>query len=226
MVGAGHAVYTDRFHKLARLAPHLVTPENKRIKRYIYGLAAQIQGMVVATQPKIIQRAMQKAGTLTDEAVRNGSLKKNLEKRENDGEHNRDRNVRDENKKTRIGNAFATTTNRVEPSTKARGNRPIQVVSNNRVQGRENNGNQAHGRVFMLGAEEARQDPNIVTGTFTLKDHYATTNYGADYSFISTTFIPLLCIEPSELGFSYETEIASGQLVLIDKVIRGCKLEI
>ncbi|GJR46782.1 reverse transcriptase domain-containing protein [Tanacetum coccineum] len=35
MVGAGHAAYTDRFHKLARLVPHLVTPENKRIERYI-----------------------------------------------------------------------------------------------------------------------------------------------------------------------------------------------
>ncbi|GJX38236.1 putative reverse transcriptase domain-containing protein [Tanacetum coccineum] len=33
-------------------------------------------------------------------------------------------------------------------------------------------------------------------------------------------------IEPSDLGFSYEIEIASGQLVEIDKVIRGCKLEI
>ncbi|GJV10182.1 putative reverse transcriptase domain-containing protein [Tanacetum coccineum] len=60
-----------------------------------------------------------------------------------------------------------------------------------------NNGNQACGREFMLGAEEARQDPNIVTG-----------------------------IEPSELGFSYEIKIATGQLVQIDKVIRGCKLEI
>ncbi|GKD06560.1 hypothetical protein Tco_1181534, partial [Tanacetum coccineum] len=49
----------------------------------------------------------------------------------------------------------------------------------------------------MLGAEEARQDPNIVMG-----------------------------IEPSELGFRYEIEIASGQLVEIDKVIKGCKLEI
>ncbi|GKA43627.1 reverse transcriptase domain-containing protein [Tanacetum coccineum] len=27
MVGAGHAAYTDRFHELARLVPHLVTPE-------------------------------------------------------------------------------------------------------------------------------------------------------------------------------------------------------
>ncbi|GKD73846.1 putative reverse transcriptase domain-containing protein, partial [Tanacetum coccineum] len=80
----------------------------------------------------------------------------------------------------------------------------------------------------MLGAEEARQDPNIMTGTFTLKNHYATTLFdsGADYSFVSTTFIPLLDIEPSDLGFSYEIEIASGQLVEIDKVIRECKLEI
>nr|GFA73477.1 putative reverse transcriptase domain-containing protein [Tanacetum cinerariifolium] len=35
-----------------------------------------------------------------------------------------------------------------------------------------------------------------------------------------------LDIEPSNLGFSYEIEIASGQLIAINKVIRGCKLEI
>ncbi|GJT40864.1 putative reverse transcriptase domain-containing protein [Tanacetum coccineum] len=80
----------------------------------------------------------------------------------------------------------------------------------------------------MLGAQEARQDPNIVTGTFTLINHYATTLFdsGADYSFVSTTFIPMLDIEPSGLGFNYEIKIASRQLVEIDKVIRGCKLEI
>ncbi|GKA99634.1 putative reverse transcriptase domain-containing protein [Tanacetum coccineum] len=33
-------------------------------------------------------------------------------------------------------------------------------------------------------------------------------------------------IEPSDLRFSYEIKIASGQLVKIDKVIKGCKLEI
>ncbi|GJV29419.1 putative reverse transcriptase domain-containing protein [Tanacetum coccineum] len=32
---ADHAAYTDRFHELARLVPHLVTPENKRIVRSI-----------------------------------------------------------------------------------------------------------------------------------------------------------------------------------------------
>ncbi|GJU34005.1 hypothetical protein Tco_1182359 [Tanacetum coccineum] len=56
-------------------------------------------------------------------------------------------------------------------------------------------GNQARGRAFMLGAEEARQDPNIVTGTFTLNDHFATTLFdsgAALIDFVSTTFILLL----------------------------------
>ncbi|GKE21422.1 hypothetical protein Tco_1432934, partial [Tanacetum coccineum] len=32
MAGASHAMYTNQFHELARLVPHLVTPENKRIE--------------------------------------------------------------------------------------------------------------------------------------------------------------------------------------------------
>ncbi|GJT57828.1 putative reverse transcriptase domain-containing protein [Tanacetum coccineum] len=298
-----HATYSDRFHELARLVLHLVTPEGKRIERYVYGLAPQIR-MVAATEPKTIQKAMQIAGTLTDEALRNESIKKNLEKRGNREEPSKDRNVRDDNKRTRTGNAFAITANPVRggytgttpkcttynyhhsPKTPYRtcdnynrlghfakdyrvalrnvnpvnvknliartcyecgssdhiksacprlnqAQRPVgnpynQVVDVNGGQGRGNQGNQARGKAFMLGVEEARQHPNIITGTFSLNDHFATTLFDsdADYSFVSTTFIPLLYLEPSELGFSYEIEIASGQLVEIDKVIKGCKLEI
>ncbi|GJU64451.1 putative reverse transcriptase domain-containing protein [Tanacetum coccineum] len=145
------------------------------------------------------------------ELARNGLIKK-VEKRGNVGEPSKDKNGRDDNKMTRIGNDFATTAN------------PIGIENT----GHGNQGNQARGRAFMLGAEEARQDPNIMTGTFTLNDHYATTLFdsGADYSFVSTTFIPLLGIEPSDLGLSYEIEIASGHLVKIDKIIRGYKPEI
>ncbi|GJZ30772.1 reverse transcriptase domain-containing protein [Tanacetum coccineum] len=39
MVGVGHDAYTDRFHELARLVPHLVTPKSRMIERYVYGLA-------------------------------------------------------------------------------------------------------------------------------------------------------------------------------------------
>nr|GEU41202.1 putative reverse transcriptase domain-containing protein [Tanacetum cinerariifolium] len=110
MVGAGHAAYTDRFHELARLVPHLVTPESRKIERYVYGLSLHICGMV--------------ASIMTG------------------------------------------------------GNRPNQVVANNGGQGRGNQWNQA------------------------------------------------IDIDPNDLGFMYEIKIASGQLVEIDKVIKGCKLEI
>ncbi|GJY26388.1 reverse transcriptase domain-containing protein [Tanacetum coccineum] len=69
MVGANHVAYTDRFHELAKLVPHLVTPESSRIKRYIAGLAPGIRGMLRATQPTTIQNAILRAGILTDEAV-------------------------------------------------------------------------------------------------------------------------------------------------------------
>ncbi|GJU10424.1 reverse transcriptase domain-containing protein [Tanacetum coccineum] len=107
-------------------------------------------------------------------------------------------------------------------------NRPNQALAIEGGQSRGNNGNPARGRAFVMGAEEARQDPNIVTGTFSLNNHYATMLFDsdADYSFVSTTFMPLLDIKPSSLGFSYEIEIASEELVEINKVIRGCKLEI
>ncbi|GJV33157.1 putative reverse transcriptase domain-containing protein [Tanacetum coccineum] len=81
MVGAGHAAYTNRFHELARLVPHLVTSESRKIERYVYGLAPQICGIVAATEPKSMQKAVLIFGALTDEAVRNGSIKK-VEKEE------------------------------------------------------------------------------------------------------------------------------------------------
>ncbi|GKB99235.1 hypothetical protein Tco_0985372, partial [Tanacetum coccineum] len=76
MVGANHAGYTDQFHELAKLVPHLVTPESSRIKRYIVGLAPEIRGMIRATQPTTIQSEILRAGILTDEAVSSGTLTK------------------------------------------------------------------------------------------------------------------------------------------------------
>ncbi|GJS64197.1 putative reverse transcriptase domain-containing protein [Tanacetum coccineum] len=213
MVRAGHAAYTDRFHELARLVPHLVTPESRMIERYVYGLALQIRGMVAATEPKTIQKVVQISGALTDEAVRNRSIKK-VEKRGNVGEPShlaRDcrgvpRNVNPVNARNPTVRACyeCGSTNYVRPAcpklNRARGpkeNHPNQVAANNGGRGRGNQGNQDRGRAFMLGAEEARQDPNIVTGTFTLNNHFATTLFdsGADYSFVSITFIPLLGLE-------------------------------
>ncbi|GJX26717.1 putative reverse transcriptase domain-containing protein [Tanacetum coccineum] len=172
MVGADHAAYTDRFHELARLVPHLVTPENRRIKRYVYGLAPQIRGMVEVTEPSTIQKAVQISGTLTDEALRNRPIKKNPEKRVNRenlarigmegtiirglglemlllqlqtllGENTRDCRVVPRN---------VNPINARNPTARA----CYKCGSTDHIK--------ARGKAFMLGAEEARQDPNIVTG--------------------------------------------------------------
>nr|GEU79468.1 putative reverse transcriptase domain-containing protein [Tanacetum cinerariifolium] len=205
MVEAGHAAYADRFHELS--------------------IAVQISGV------------------LTNEAVRNGSIKK-VEKKGNTGEPSKDKSGRDDNKRTRTGNVFATTVNPIgrentgtwpkcttcnsyhAPGGSCRicfnCNRPGHLAKDCRGvprnvnlvnarnppvracyecgstdHGHGNQMKQAKGRAFMLGAEEARQDLNIVTG-----------------------------IEPSELGSRYGIEIASWQLVRIDKVIKNCKIEI
>nr|GEU66185.1 hypothetical protein [Tanacetum cinerariifolium] len=136
-----HGVERPLFHVLARLVPHLVTPQGNKIER-------------------------------------NGSIKKNPKKRGNGREPNKDRNRREDNKMTRIGNAFATTENPVRGGYTGTAPKDCRMVPRNVNPintstlvartcyecGSTDNIKSACPRAFMLGAKEARQDPNIVTG--------------------------------------------------------------
>ncbi|GJS41192.1 putative reverse transcriptase domain-containing protein [Tanacetum coccineum] len=251
MVRANHAAYTDRFHELAKLVPHLVTPKSKRIERYVHGLAPQICGMIKATQPATIQSAILKAGALTDEAVSCGTLSKSSEKRNEVAKSSKQGGSWTDNKRAKLGKRFVEavpTRNEyvvIHPrvcyacgspdhfrNTYPKLNRaPRQVGNCLTIEGNQNvrnNGNQVRGRAFNVNAIEARQDPNVVTGTFSLNDHFATVLFdsGADFSFISTDFVPLLNVKPSVLRSSYVIEINNGRKVESNKIIRGCKLEL
>ncbi|GKD49814.1 putative reverse transcriptase domain-containing protein, partial [Tanacetum coccineum] len=267
MVGAGHAAYTDRFHELARLVPHLISGAltDEAVRN---GSIKKVEKRGNMGEPsKDTNGRDDNKGTRTGNAF---ATTENHVERENTGVWPKcttcnsyhapggpcrtcfncnclghlakdcrgvPRNVSPVNARNPTVRAcyecgsidhVRSACPRLNRAQGPGENRPNQVVANNEGQGHGNQGNQAWGRAFMLGAEEARQDSNIVTGTFTLNDHFATTLFdcGADYSFVFTTFIPMLGIEPSELGFKYEIKIASGQLVEICKVIKGCKLEI
>ncbi|GJR83802.1 putative reverse transcriptase domain-containing protein [Tanacetum coccineum] len=210
MVGAGHAAYTDKFHKLAILVPHLVTPKSRKIERYVYGLAPQIRRMVAATEPKTMQKVVQISNRLTDEAVRNGSIKK-VEQRGNIGEPSKDKNGRDDNKRTMTRNAFATTANPVGRENTGHLARDCRVVVRNLKPENVRNLTPAHGACHKCGSTDH------------LKPACPRLNRAQGPGRKSSK---PSCIEPSELDFRYEIEIASGQLVEIDKVIKGCKLEI
>ncbi|GJQ92136.1 putative reverse transcriptase domain-containing protein [Tanacetum coccineum] len=146
--------YTDRFHWLVKLVSLLVTPEAKHVTRYINGLPSQIRGMIQATQPATIQATILTVGILTNEAVRNGTLAKDGEKRKE----------RDE----------------------------------------------------------------AMTGTYSLNNLYATVLFdsGANFSFISTKFAPLLNAKPSIANLGYVIEVANGRKEEVDINFRGCRLEL
>ncbi|GJY94085.1 hypothetical protein Tco_0510446 [Tanacetum coccineum] len=174
MVGAGHAAYTDRFYELARSVV-----------------------MCGNNEAKTIQKVVQILVQLTDEAVRNGSIKK-VEKRANVGEPSKDRNGRDDYKRTRSGNAFATIVNPIGRENTGHFARDCRVVPRNvnpvnarnpTVRACYECGSTQPCQGIHVGADQARTEPKHVTG-----------------------------LEPSDLGFKYEIEIASGQLVGIDKL--------
>ncbi|GJY14735.1 putative reverse transcriptase domain-containing protein [Tanacetum coccineum] len=92
----------------------------------------------------------------------------------------------------------------------------------------QNKGKQARGKAFNRNAVEALQDPKVVTGTFSLNNQFATVLFysRADFSFISTKFVPLLNVEPCIVNPGYVIEIADGESVEVDRVIHDCKLEL
>ncbi|GJT99540.1 putative reverse transcriptase domain-containing protein [Tanacetum coccineum] len=293
--------YTDRFHELAKLVPHLVTPESKRIGRYINGLVPQIHGILQATQPTTIQSVILKAGILTDEAVRCGTLIRSSEKRKEVEETSKQGGSWKDNKKEKVGKglvAIAPPRNenvgsypkcakcfayhpegrpcrlcfnyqkighfardcrapvkQVAPVSAVRmGNNqmvcyeygifehlrntcpklnraPGQAGNHLALEGNQNtqnNKNQVRGRAFSVNAINALQDPNIVMGTFSLNDHFAIILFdsGADFSFISTKFAPLLNVKPSIVSPGYVIEVSNGKKVEVDRIICDYKLEL
>ncbi|GKC10411.1 hypothetical protein Tco_1007193 [Tanacetum coccineum] len=78
-IGANHATYTDRFHELAKLVPHLVTSESDTILR---------------------------ASILTDEAISCGTLSKSNEKKKAVEETGKSGGSWRDKKKAKIGAGF------------------------------------------------------------------------------------------------------------------------
>ncbi|KAD2805050.1 hypothetical protein E3N88_38427 [Mikania micrantha] len=60
MKGADHMGYTTRYHELVALVPDMVPTLEKRIDRYVGGLPACIQGMVVSANPATVESAISK----------------------------------------------------------------------------------------------------------------------------------------------------------------------
>ncbi|GJU71629.1 putative nucleotidyltransferase, ribonuclease H [Tanacetum coccineum] len=84
----------------------------------------------------------------------------------------------------------------------------------------------AQGRAYMLRDKNAQQDPNVVTGMFLLNQHLVRVLFdsGADRSFISLSLASKLNIPSITIDTFYDIEMADGNLVSTNTVIKGCTL--
>nr|GFB25598.1 hypothetical protein [Tanacetum cinerariifolium] len=105
----------------------------------------------------------------------------------------------------------------------------------NRNQGNRNKGNQNQAgngnvvaRAYGVGTVGGNPDANVVMATFLLNNRCASILFdtGDDKSFVSTAFSSLININPSTLDYSYDVELADGQIIKVNTIIRGCTLNI
>ncbi|GJR55815.1 reverse transcriptase domain-containing protein [Tanacetum coccineum] len=101
----------------------------------------------------------------------------------------------------------------------------LALEGNRNTRGNEN---RARGRAFNVNAVDALQDPNVVMGTYSLNNLYATVLFdsGVNFSFISTKFAPLLNEKPSIANLGYVIEVANGKKKEVDRIFRGCRLKL
>ncbi|XP_071740461.1 uncharacterized protein [Rutidosis leptorrhynchoides] len=84
----------------------------------------------------------------------------------------------------------------------------------------------AKGRAFNISAKGARENPDLVTGTFLLNNciAYVLFDSGADRSFISKDFSTVINVPPTALDTNYIIELANGKTLKVDKIFQGCAL--
>ncbi|KAJ9544413.1 hypothetical protein OSB04_024120 [Centaurea solstitialis] len=276
MKGNDVTTYTTRFHELAKLVPHLVTPEQNRVDRYVWGLSPEIRGNVTAADPKTLQEAVDLANRLTNNAIRSGTFSSDKTKGKRKMEESTKPQFKGRSgKDKRVTRNYAVQTQAAEKEKgtyqkcgkcgnhhagryviclrcgkgghvgkDCRGKACFECGSFNHYRNacpkvnqrpyanqaqpanQGNRGGLARGRAFMIGAEEAKQNPDVVTGTFLLNNYPATVLFdsGADRSYVSLEFRPKINKKSQNLKEEHIIEYSNGELVKASKVVRKCTL--
>nr|GFB49655.1 putative reverse transcriptase domain-containing protein [Tanacetum cinerariifolium] len=89
-------------------------------------------------------------------------------------------------------------------------------------------GEEAHGRAYVIKEADKDQGLNIIMGTFLLNNRYAIVLFdsGSDKSFVNTSFSYLIDIDPVRLNTSYEVELADGRVASTNIVLKGCTINL
>ncbi|GJX44797.1 putative reverse transcriptase domain-containing protein [Tanacetum coccineum] len=227
--------YNNRFHELALMCPELVPTEKKKIKRYIMGFPERIKGNITSLKPTTLHEAINMAHDLVDQVIQGKAARVSESNKRKWEDHQR--NTKKITPTTTETAIIISTSSRTEGK-KPLGPCPPKYGKYGRLghqekdcqvrcpKGRHQRNEGSPARAYVMGTENPQQNPNVVTGTFLLNDHYASILFdsGAEKSFVSTEFTPFINIAPATLDISYKVEFADGKVASTNIVLRGCTL--
>ncbi|GJZ66866.1 putative reverse transcriptase domain-containing protein, partial [Tanacetum coccineum] len=234
--------YNNRFHELALMYPELVPTEKKKIESYTRGFPKRIKGNITSSNPATLHDAINMARELVEQAetarayaaapTENRGYAGNLPKCNRCNFHHSGRCPPKCQKCQRTGhlekdcrailpgacNDFLQNATCYGCGEKGHLKNKCPKAGNQHNEG-------ARARAYVV-VENPQQNPNVVTGTFLLNDHYACILFdsGAEKSFVSSAFTPFIDIAPTALNTSYEVELADGKVVSTNTILRSCTL--
>nr|GEW23594.1 retrovirus-related Pol polyprotein from transposon TNT 1-94 [Tanacetum cinerariifolium] len=232
--------YTLCFKELTLLCKRMFPEESDEIERYVSGLPEMIRGNVMSYEPKSMQKAIEFANDQMDQKLLGISDRQANNKRKFDNTSMNQQNQQPFKRNNNVARAYdagskpyggtkplsrAANTNNNNNNNYNNNNRRATTAYQGGNQNQAGNGNVV-ARAYGLGTAGGNPDANVVTGTFLLNNHCASILFdtGADKSFVSAAFSSLININPSTLDYSYDVELADGQIIKVNTIIRGCTL--
>ncbi|XP_022041132.1 hybrid signal transduction protein dokA-like [Helianthus annuus] len=237
MEGSEIEAYTKRSHELANMCPNLSRPPPRRIELYIKGLAPSVESLVTAANLNNLPQIIHLAHKITDQEVECGSLPPRVsatptvtttpagdnKRKWNDPDKATSASQSHKRPDNNNNRSFSqsSSVNQGQSSNPSQGSYLNQNANdnnnrqnNNHNAGNNNNGNNggnsSRGRVFTIGAGDARNDDNVVTGTFSVNNLFASLLFdsGADWSYVSLEFSQRLGLTPTPLEAKHVVELA------------------
>ncbi|GJS13841.1 putative reverse transcriptase domain-containing protein [Tanacetum coccineum] len=227
--------YNQRFQELALLCVRMLPDESNKIERYVGGLPDVIHKNVIASKPKTMQEATEMATEVMDKRILT------LAEHQADNKRKPDVNQQQQpqNKMPNTGRSYVTGFGDKKPYG---GSKPLcdkchyhhdghykrecPKLKNNNNRGNPTRNANAPVKVYAVGHAGTNPDSNVVTGTFLLNNRYASIFFdtGANRSFVSTAFSSQIDITPTALDHYYDVELADGQIIRLNTILRGCTI--
>ncbi|XP_035840312.1 uncharacterized protein LOC118487512 [Helianthus annuus] len=241
--------YVTKFNEMSRIVSYLVNPEENRIRRFLWGLPTEYRTFIKSTKPTIYHDAVEAGATIATEIQQKKTPETIPKRKWENYQEQKKPNYRDFKRQRgppprcpTCGKGHSGPCNQLvcrnckKPGHNYRDCREPRKCFKCGETGhysdscpkRNEEPNKARGRAYVLNTEEARRNPDVITGTFLLNNFYAKILFdtGADRSFISEHFRVLINQTPCKLDKPFIVELADGREEEIVSVVKDCTIQI